>query len=242
MASRRPLALVSGAVSELPTGDTVPGTAVDLSGLASLYQALDATLTALAGLATGANKFPYSTGTDTFSQADITAAGRALLDDADAAAQIVTLGLAALFQPLASKLTDIAALTATSGNVITGNGTTWVSSAPSAPAFSARVETIASSSSLTGDSASGATQVGVCTALTSDAAVNAPSNGTVGAPYRYILTASGGARVCTPTGFAGSTDNGTGAAISVPSGKTISIFAQYIGSSGWLYGGYELLQ
>jgi hypothetical protein len=100
MASRRPLALVSGAVSELPTGDTVPGTAVDLSGLAAVYQALDATLTALAGLATGANKFPYSTGTDTFSQADITAAGRALLDDADAAAQIVTLGLAALFQPI----------------------------------------------------------------------------------------------------------------------------------------------
>ena len=34
-------------------------------------QASDATLTALAGLATGANKVPYSTGTDTFSQYDI---------------------------------------------------------------------------------------------------------------------------------------------------------------------------
>lgn len=56
-------------------------------------QGLDATLTALAGLATGANKLPYSTGTDTFSQADLTAAGRALLDDADAAAQCVTLGV-----------------------------------------------------------------------------------------------------------------------------------------------------
>jgi len=33
-------------------------------------QGLDATLTALAGLATGANKIPYSTGTDTFSQLD----------------------------------------------------------------------------------------------------------------------------------------------------------------------------
>lgn len=35
-----------------------------------LYQPIDATLTALAGLATGANKIPYSTGTDTFDQLD----------------------------------------------------------------------------------------------------------------------------------------------------------------------------
>lgn len=35
------------------------------------YQPLDATLTALAGLATGANKIPYSTGADTFSQLDL---------------------------------------------------------------------------------------------------------------------------------------------------------------------------
>ena len=34
------------------------------------YQPLDATLTALAGLATSANKIPYSTGTDTFNQLD----------------------------------------------------------------------------------------------------------------------------------------------------------------------------
>jgi len=143
-------------------------------------------------------------------------------------------------QASSSKLTDIAALTATSGNVVTGNGTTWVSSAPANPAFSTKVETIADSASLTGNSASGATQVGVCAALTQAAAVNPPSNGTVGAPYRYVITASGGTRVVTPTGFVANTDDGDGVAISVASGKTVSIFTEYIGSAGWLYGGYKL--
>lgn len=46
------------------------GTIADDTDLAG-KQNLDATLTALAGLATGANKMPYSTGTDTFSQYDI---------------------------------------------------------------------------------------------------------------------------------------------------------------------------
>jgi hypothetical protein len=59
-------------------------------------QPLDATLTALAGLATGADKLAYSTGTDTFSQATLTAAGRAILDDATAADQRTTLGAQAL--------------------------------------------------------------------------------------------------------------------------------------------------
>jgi hypothetical protein len=64
-----------------------------ITALAAVFQSLDATLTALAGLATGADKLAYSTGTDTFAQTDFTAAGRALLDDADAAAQRVTLGV-----------------------------------------------------------------------------------------------------------------------------------------------------
>jgi hypothetical protein len=43
------------------------------------FQALDATLTALAGLATGANKLPYFTGADTASQTDLTSVGRDII-------------------------------------------------------------------------------------------------------------------------------------------------------------------
>ena len=59
-------------------------------------QPVDATLTALAGLATGVDQLPYSTGTDTFSQTPLTAFVRTFLDDADAATVRTTLGSAAL--------------------------------------------------------------------------------------------------------------------------------------------------
>lgn len=61
------------------------------SAVVTYAQPKDATLTALAGLATGANKLAYSTGTDTFSQTDFTSFGRSLVDDADAAAGRTTL-------------------------------------------------------------------------------------------------------------------------------------------------------
>lgn len=59
-------------------------------------QPKDATLTALAALATVADELIYATGVDTFALATLTAYARSLLDDPDAATARTTLGLGTL--------------------------------------------------------------------------------------------------------------------------------------------------
>lgn len=56
-------------------------------------QALDATLTALSGVTTAADALIYATAADTFTTTTLSAYGRSLIDDADAATARTTLGL-----------------------------------------------------------------------------------------------------------------------------------------------------
>ncbi|EHK8616473.1 phage tail protein [Salmonella enterica] len=57
------------------------------------FQTLDATLTALAGLATGADKLPYFTGNDTAGQTDLTSVGRDIIGKGSIADILTYLGL-----------------------------------------------------------------------------------------------------------------------------------------------------
>ncbi|EOG2870951.1 phage tail protein [Salmonella enterica] len=57
------------------------------------FQTLDATLTALAGLATGADKLPYFTGNDTAGQTDLTSVGRDIIGKTSVADILTYLGL-----------------------------------------------------------------------------------------------------------------------------------------------------
>jgi hypothetical protein len=87
------------AAAPLTSADITNGIIVndDIAAGAAIEQtklALDAGLTSISGLTTGNDKMIYTTAADTYAVADLTSAGRALLADADAAAQRTTLGLA----------------------------------------------------------------------------------------------------------------------------------------------------
>jgi hypothetical protein len=84
-------------VDNVPTRQLANRTAwlkQQVEGLGTDKQPLDATLSALAALVLAADKMIYATGADAVATTTITAFGRSLIDDADAAAARTTLGAA----------------------------------------------------------------------------------------------------------------------------------------------------
>lgn len=84
------------ALSLLATGIMKNTTATGVVSIATAnvdYQAADATLISIAALGTAADRTIYTTGVDTWAETTITAAGRAIIDDATAGDQRTTLGL-----------------------------------------------------------------------------------------------------------------------------------------------------
>lgn len=83
-------------------------------------QPLDATLTAIAGVTTAADKFIYFTGVDAAAAADLSAFARTLLDDANAGAALTTLGVNAGVQTWLASPTSTNLAAAVTGE--TGSG------------------------------------------------------------------------------------------------------------------------
>jgi hypothetical protein len=88
--SNNAVTTANGIAATANTALTNSNTAITTANAA---QPGDATLTALAGLVTSANKMIYSTGVDAFSLTDLSAYMRTVLDDTSAAAARTTLGV-----------------------------------------------------------------------------------------------------------------------------------------------------
>lgn len=126
---------VQAAITEL---DTEKATTTALTAGLATKQPLDATLTALAGLATAADKLAYWTGSDAAALTDLSAFIRTLLDDADAATARGTLGLGTIATQAANNVAitggavngaPIGVVTPSTGKFTSVESTSYVKSA-----------------------------------------------------------------------------------------------------------------
>jgi len=96
--------------------------------IGSSVQAFDAGLTSIAGLSTAANKMIYTSGSDVYAVADLSAFARTILDDANAVTVRATLGLilGTNVQPFDAQLADISVIGVADSSFIVGDGSNYV--------------------------------------------------------------------------------------------------------------------
>jgi hypothetical protein len=103
----------SDSTASYPIDDMLRALSAFIAQLQASKMDADAEITAIAGLTSAANKLPYFTGSGTAALADLTAAGRALLDDAAASDQRTTLGLGTMAVETATNYLPLAGGTMT---------------------------------------------------------------------------------------------------------------------------------
>lgn len=96
---------VLGTNNQVLMVDTSATYGIKWASLSSVYQPLDATLTALAAVTVSSDQLIYATAADTFTTTSFTSFGRSLVDDVDAAAARTTIGLGTIATQNANAVT-----------------------------------------------------------------------------------------------------------------------------------------
>lgn len=201
---------------------TTLGAAASGHNHSGTYQPADATLTALAGVTTAADKLIYATAADTFSTTDITATARSLLDDTSTSAMLTTLGAAATghthsgYQATIDNTVDVTAKSLTVDHSIATITSSTSQTSPWTPTYAG-------------------SDVYVITALANALTINTPTGyGTSGyASLIYRITASAADRTITPSGY---TILGGGTSFTITSGTTRVFSIERFGAT-WVWNG-----
>jgi hypothetical protein len=181
------------AVADGGTGASTAADARTNLGVAigSNVQAYDAGLQSIAGLTTGADQTIYATGADTYAVTSLTAAGRAFLDDANAAAQRATLGLGTVATASSIGTSDLTNGAVTAAKLANESTVDLVTSLPASGAYVGQLALT------TGDNKAYSWSGSIWTPFKAAGSINIVAGGTVGVVNVTVSTTGDTATVNT---------------------------------------------